>query len=264
MGAPGCDDAPLIQIVNTPATKPVTMIYPYYDNPNFLVKQLLVWGRWPASIRANVNLVMVDDCSPDTPAIRILQQWAHNEIPFPIRLFRVDREVRWNWLAARNIGAYYAQDGWFMLTDMDHVIGPASMTTLQCGQHNENTIYRFSRHERHQPIHPHSNSWFMTKEMYWRVGGYDERMSGYYGSDSYYRRRCAATAPIRIMSNVVLGRHEHDGDSSTIRYKRKQPEDAALRPLARSLKGPPRVLSFPYHEETVWAEAPSLKASDGS
>jgi len=252
MGAPGCDDAPLIEIENGLAVKSVTMIYPYYDNPNFLAQQMIGWCKWPEPICQLVKLIVVDDCSPDTPAIRILKQWRDDELPFPIRLFRIDKDIRWNWLAARNVGARYADEGWLLLTDMDHVVPLTSILRLQEGDYDKSTIYRFSRQEHNgTPIHPHPNSWFMTKEMYWRIGGYDERMSGYYGSDSYYRRRCAATAPIRIMANVGLVRHEYVGDSSTTHYKRKQPEDAALRPLARSLSGPPRVLSFPFHEETL-------------
>jgi Glycosyl transferase family 2 len=254
MGAPGCDDAPLIEIKTGQFPKPVTMIYPYYDNPNFLSRQLQDWRCWPEELRKYVRLIIVDDCSPDTAAISRVRSWLMlaGEQPFAyMRIFRIEKDIRWNWLAARNIGAHFAEPGWLLLTDMDHVVTDHAIGWLVNGEHDPGIIYRFSRYEGEKVIHPHPNSWFMTKKMFWKIGGYDERMSGFYGSDSYYRRRCAATAPIRIMSNVALARYEHCGDSSTIRYKRKQPEDAALRPLARTLRGPPRVLSFPYHEETI-------------
>jgi hypothetical protein len=275
VGAPGCDDAPLIEIKHASQAKTVTMIYPYYDNPHFLVKQINGWWTWPKELREYVRLIVVDDCSPEFPAVQVFH--TASKMPFATRLFRVDRDVRWNWLAARNIGAFRAyehgwyagdlhdprdraaldQGGWLLLTDMDHIVGPGTMEMLVHGEHDREIIYRFSRRDRKAdvevPIHPHPNSWFMTREMFWRVGGYDERMSGYYGSDSYYRRRCAATAPIRIMSNVALVRQEHDGDSSTLRYKRKQPEDAQLRLLVRSFPrgSKPLTLSFPYHEERL-------------
>jgi len=130
---------------------------------------------------------------------------------------------------------------------MDHILLERTLRTLVYGQHSKGTIYRFSRIG--SKTHPHPNSWFMTKEMYWRVGGYDEALSGHYGTDGEYRRRCAATAPIRIM-DVPLELHEHEGDSSTTHYKRKQPEDAAVKGLIRARRPGwrPRTLSFPYIE----------------
>jgi glycosyltransferase involved in cell wall biosynthesis len=251
MGATGCDDAPLIKIDVGHIVREITLVIPYYDNPVFLSEQCERWLAWGWPIHDRIDLIVVDDCSPGRPAAEVLRNY---ELPFrSVRCFRIEKDVRWNWLAARNIGAHYARpEHWLAITDIDHVLTAEAALTLTEGEFDRETIYRFSRRERDgEMIHPHPNSWFYTREMFWKVGGYDERMSGYYGSDGYYRRRCAATAPIRIMENAVLERWEHVGDSSTIRYKRKQPEDAALRPLARSLKGPPRVLSFPYHEEKL-------------
>jgi len=49
---------------------------------------------------------------------------------------------------------------------------------------------------------------------------------------------------------AALVRHEYVGDSSTQRYHRKQPQDAAVRRLvaARRPGWQPTTLSFPYHE----------------
>lgn len=262
MGAPGCDDAPVIDIemmVGYPRS--FTLIMPYYDNPQFLQKQIEGWQCLPAVLRDCVDLILVDDGSPDSPAIDVLRGRRQDingvgyapSLPFSTRLYRIDVDVRWNWLAARNIGAFKADDGWIMLTDMDHVLPEDTLRTLLFGQFDPATIYRFSRTESDgKKIHPHPNSWFMTRKMYWKIGGYDEALSGHYGTDGSYRRRCAATAPIRIMRNA-LARWEHYGDSSTVRYKRKQPEDKRGKELARKRVGvPPKVLSFPYHEEAIW------------
>jgi hypothetical protein len=265
MGAPGCDDAPFIDIVlNAEPQRPVTLIYPYYENPIFLGKQLEHWtNNWPQRLAKFVSLILVDDGSPEFPAEHVLSLF-RLKFPFPIRLFRVDVDVRWNWLAARNIGAHHAcerpppimwytrprpQDGWISLTDMDHVIPEQTLETLIHGEFDPNIIYRFSRIG--VKTHPHPNSWFMTRAMYWKIGGYDEALSGHYGTDGLYRRRCAVTAPIRIMT-APLVLHEHEYDASTTRYLRKQPEDAAGKQIARARAGqPPKVLTFPYHEVTL-------------
>ena len=92
--------------------------------------------------------------------------------------------------------------------------------------------------------------------MFWRVGGYDETLSGHYGTDGDWRRRCAATARMQILEDRLI-RQEHDGDSSTTRYLRKQPEDAQVKHLvaARGTHWRPKTLSFPYHEVTRIGEA---------
>lgn len=247
MGAPGCDDAPIVHIKASDRGTPrnVTVVYPYYDNPRFLERQIAGWHEWPVVERAKVNLIIVDDGSPNVPAANVLQ--GSGTLPLKTRLFRIKVDVRWNWLAARNIGAHHADEGWLLITDMDHVIPEPTLNTVLMGAFDPGMIYRFSRIG--TKTHPHPNSWFYTKKMYWKVGGYDEALSGHYGTDAEYRRRCAATAPIQIMS-APLELHEHEDDASTTGYKRKQPEDARGKQMirARGPKWKPRTLSFPYEE----------------
>lgn len=247
MGAPGFDDAPMVTpLMGRP--KSIQLIYPYYENPEFLRRQLGHWEAIPQSVRHHMSAIIVDDGSPTSPAKAVL---TGAQLPFPLRLFRIDIDVRWNWLAARNIGMHHAGDGWCLLTDMDHVVTPAAAEALVHGEHDPNLIYRLSRREHTGlPIHPHPNTMFLKRAMFWKAGGYDEALSGHYGTDGDWRRRLAATAPVRTLP-VEMVRYEFVGDSSTQRYKRKQPEDAGKkRIIARRGKGwRPKVLSFPYHEE---------------
>lgn len=247
MGAPGCDDVPLVSIRQGTKPKDVTFVYPYYENPKFLLRQIQGWMQYPEALRQYLSVIVVDDGSPREPAESVLRSVARRGLH--LRLFRIDVDVRWNWLAARNIGMKHGASGWRVMTDMDHVINEHVLRSLVYGVHDENTIYRFSRVG--TKTHPHPNSWFMTQAMFWKIGGYDEACSGYYGTDGDYRRRCAATAPIRIMFDA-LELHEHEGDSSTRHYERKQPEDANAKRImrARPTDGTwrPRTLSFPYHE----------------
>jgi hypothetical protein len=251
MGAPGCDDAPLVTVANGAAAKDITFVYPYYENPIFFRHQLGVWNGYDSKLAQHLSVIVVDDGSPVNPASGVIALAAPK---IPLRLFRIGVDVRWNWLAARNIGAHHVpRESWFMMTDMDHVVRQNVLENLIYGRHSADVIYRFSRREHHGVrIHPHPNSWFMTREMFWKIGGYDENFSGFYGSDGSYRRRCAATALIRIMTDE-LERHEYVGDSSTTRYKRKQPEDARRKQIERGFpKGhKPKVLSFPFHEVTL-------------
>lgn len=228
------------------AAKPVTIVVPYYCNPQFLRQQLTWWATYGPELRTHVSAVIVDDGSP-TPAEPVV---ASRPAPFPVRLFRIEKDVRWNWLAARNIGLHYAPEGWVVVTDIDHVIPESTLSALVYGQHDPGVIYGFSRIEHTgEKLAAHPNSWFLTREMFWKVGGYDEALSGHYGTDGDWRRRCAATAPMHILSDRLI-RHEYQEDSSTTRYKRKQPEDAAVKTLiaARGKGWRPRTLSFEHHE----------------
>jgi hypothetical protein len=243
MGRAWCADLPVVSVAHGVVGKPVTFIVPFYENPSFLQRQIGWWRTYPAELRRHLSAIIVDDGSP-TPAM------LPDDRPFPLRLFRVDVDVRWNWLAARNIGFQHASEGWCLVTDIDHVIPESTASSVVYGSHDSGGIYGFSRIEHTgEPLASHPNSWLLTRSMFWKVGGYDETLSGHYGTDGDWRRRCVATAPMRILTDRLI-RHEYDGDSSTTRYLRKQPEDAAVKRLvaARGRSWQPKTLSFPYHE----------------
>lgn len=227
--------------------KRLTLVFPYYENPQFLQRQYDDWQAWPSDLRAAVAIIVVDDGSPISPASDVVATWPDTH---GIRLFRIDEDRRWNWLAARNIGAHHAQDGWVLLTDMDHVVPAATLQRVVYGQHDPAVAYAFSRREHTgETIGPHSASFLLTRDLFWAVGGYDETLSGYYGTDGDWRRRLSASARIDILTDPLV-RHEYVGDSSTTGYQRKQPEDAAVSRLIR-LRRPgwrPKALSFPYRE----------------
>lgn len=251
-GRPWCADLPRVTVATSAKARPVTLIYPYYCNPDFLRQHVGRWHTFPVALRQSLSAIIVDDGSPE-PAADVLRGLP---LPFPVRLFRIGVDVRWNWLAARNIGFHHAPEGRCLVTDMDHVIPQTTATAAVYGRHDPGVIYGFSRIESTgEPIAAHPNSWLMTRAMFWTVGGYDETLSGYYGTDGDWRRRCRATAPIQILTDRLV-RHEYEGDASTRAYQRKQPQDRRVGELIAQ-RGPrwqPRVLSFPY-EEVSLAEA---------
>lgn len=241
-----CEKLPVVAVPQSDQPKRLTLIYPFYRNQQFLKTQLAWWCTFPDHLRRQLSAIIVDDGSPE-PALDVL---AHGQHPFPIRLFRIQQDVRWNWLAARNIGFHHAPEGWCLVTDMDHVVPETTASAVVYGHHDAEVIYGFSRREyTGVSAPPHPNSWLMTRAMFWNVGGYDEALSGHYGTDGDWRRRCAATAQMHILTDRLI-RHEYQQDSSTTSYLRKQPEDAAVkRIVAKRGKGwRPKTLSFAYDE----------------
>ncbi len=240
MGTHWCAKFPVVTVPLVTDPKALTYVVPFYENQGFFSWQLRHWQA--IGPFRSLSYVVVDDGSPVPAEITV-------DVP-RLRLFRIEQDVRWNWLAARNIGAHEAGDGWLFLTDMDHVVPRETLQAMLYGNHNPGVIYGFSRREHTgEVLTPHPNSWLMTKAMFWKVGGYDENLSGHYGTDGDWRRRCAAVAPIQILADE-LHRYEYQQDSSTVRYQRKQPEDAGVRAIiaARPPKWRPKTLSFPYHE----------------
>jgi hypothetical protein len=135
---------------------------------------------------------------------------------------------------------------------MDHVVPEQTLRAVLFGQHDPKVVYAFSRREHTgEVIAPHSASFLMTREMFWTIGGYDETLSGVYGTDGLYRKRVAAAANIQILTDE-LTRYEYVEDSSTRQFPRKTAEmgDAKRRKL-RNVGPTPKVLSFPYHEVTA-------------
>lgn len=86
------------------------------------------------------------------------------------------------------------------------------------------------------PYKPHPNSWMLTREMFERIGGYDERFSGYYGSDSEFRERVQRTARAVVMRPEPLVRYPREviPDASTTTYQRKAKEDGLNVPAIKA------------------------------
>ena len=241
-----CRDCKTVNVVAGNTPRRVTLVLPFYENHGFILKQAEQWASWPKSLRDHVEVIVVDDGSP-----RPLQLDSVEGVR--VRQFRIEQDVRWNWLAARNIGAHQAAGEWLLMTDMDHLVPWTTLDVVMYAQLDPKVVYAFQRYEHTgEQIHPHSASFLMTRDMFWQIGGYDEALSGHYGTDGEYRRRLATKASIQILP-VPLVRHEYVGDSSTVTYKRKQPQDAAVRRLvaARGKSWTPKTLSFAYHEVPV-------------
>lgn len=242
-----CAALPFVTVHRGSEPKPVTLIVPYYENPVFFGRQLWYWrSTYPPELRAHLSIIVVDDGSQTSP-IKM-----HGDPPDvrSFRMFRISRDVRWNWLAARNIGFHHAADGWCLVTDIDHLVQTDALRACIYGAHDPSTVYAFSRVEHTgAAAHPHSASFFMTRAMFWTIGGYDETLSGHYGTDGEFRRRVAAVAKMAVMTEPLI-RYEYVDDSSTTRYLRKQPQDAAVKKLvaARKPGWRPKVLSFEYSE----------------
>ncbi len=206
--------------------RPITLVLPYYRNASMLQEQQRAWAALPDDLKAALHVIVVDDGSPSDPAVDVWQPPAGLA---SARLYRIGVDVRWNWLACRNLGVSEATTDWVLLTDIDHVVPESTLRVLMTAKLESKVVYRFSRVDAPHltPYKPHPNSWFLTREMFDKIGGYDERFSGYYGTDAEFRDRVEKTARAVVLREDVLIRYPREviADASTTTYGRKEEQD---------------------------------------
>ena len=216
----------------------------------------MTWKAFPADLREHFHVIVTDDGSPHSPAKDVFEPCGLASQ----RLFRTSVDVRWNWLFCRNLGARHASTDWILLTDIDHVLPEDSLRSLLTRNLEKPCVYRLSRVDApsRTPYKPHPNTWLMTRKMFDRIGGYDERFSGYYGSDSEFRERVQATASSVIMLPEVMIRYPREviADASTTTYQRKAPQDQAVRQIRADREQIPNWrplnVTFPWSHEASY------------
>lgn len=207
----------------------ISVIMAYFNNPSMLQRQYDQFMSYPAHLRRAVEYIVVDDHSDyGYGAACPVRPW-----DMAFQMGRQEIKVRWNQDACRNWGAFVARHPFLLLTDMDHLIPEQTIAGLTRGTWPVNEAFRFSRvnDRTFDPYKPHPNSWFMSRTLYDRVGGYDERLAGLYGTDGDFRNRVREVQgrPISQLSlDLIRVGREHTPDASTPReYGRKNPGDGA-------------------------------------
>lgn len=234
----------------------ITLVMAYYENKGQLQRQYELIRSLPSEFKHYIKVIIVDDCSEKNPAFKFKTGTA-------VEVFRIlPPKVQWNQDAARNIGVHNAITPWVFLTDIDHMVPMSTWEVLIFHGWNENSIYKFKRMSATTdngltPYKPHPNTWFMTKAMYDRAGGYDERFAGYYGTDWDIRDRLKSVGEIVEMENHIIrvGR-EVVPDASTTQFPRKTPESGEAIKRIKQERGAipgwrPVTMTFPYERVTA-------------
>ena len=214
------------------------MVLPHYMNLGMFAEQQAVWAEYPAAIKAHLHIVVVDDCSPK--GARLSAKHVRETGVASLRLYRLTKKKRWNWLACRNLGATQAATDWLLLTDIDHVVPAQTLQRVIAGELESRAVYRFKRVTAPSvwpydvaaaaPWKTHNDSWLLTRAMFFdpAVYGYDERLSGCYGTSGEFKDRLFAA----MSAHVVL-------DEALVRYPREVIADASTPPEVYTRKNDP-------------------------
>ncbi len=132
---------------------------------------------------------------------------------------------------------------------------------------NPEFVYKFSRVSApdNLPYKPHPNSWLMTKAMFSAIGGYDERLAGWYGTDGDFVERILPIAPVVMLKHPLIRvPRSVIPDASTTTLGRKSRQDfEAIQGLRKANAGtPPLNLSFPWEKVYPVDSAPEPSAED--
>jgi hypothetical protein len=217
----------------------LTIVLPYFCNRGMLHEQQRVWASFPDEVRSRLHVVVVDDCSP--PELQCTEADCVSHSLASFRAYRLLEKTRWNWLACRNLGAKKATTAWLLLTDIDHVAPLATVRSiLEDRDLRADDVHRFKRvtatgmwpYEAADlpPYKPHNDTWLLARDFFFspRVGGYDERLSGCYGTSGEFTDR------LRQAARAVITRHD-----SIVRYPREVIADASTSPAVYTRKNDP-------------------------
>jgi hypothetical protein len=238
----------------------INIVFPYFNNGQMLLRHIEEWNKYEHP--EDWNLVITDDCSLQDPISNYLNHL--QAVPFnSIQVFAIKTDIAWNQDGARNLCFRHIENEWCVSTDADHILNFESAKTLgsiiekDCVDTDQ--YFRFLRADAANPgqiiekFHP--NSYLIHSHLYWKCGGYDEKLSGYYGKDANFRRRISIYGkdsgflphPIRLIRYTI----QDIPDANTTVYGRKntnyhvrQYED--LKKISLSLEKPNSWLNFEW------------------
>jgi hypothetical protein len=261
----------------------LSLVMPFYENPRMLHRHLLVWrDEWPDEAKRDVEIVIVDHGSPtETAAAALAAMWDGDLTGLPlISLYRVLEDRPWHQHGARNLGAHVAAAPWLLMTDMDHIVPPSTLTDvlwlLPSLQRNDVLTFGrvdapatltwraehwrdFVRTRRDDgSLKPHVNSFVVNRKRFWKVGGYDEDLCGIYGTDRHFRDRLMRRADVTHLEHAPLIRVDREviADASTRDVDRKAADRKRRKKAVLARKhlegrdGQTTTLNFPWEGVT--------------
>lgn len=209
---------------------------PYYNNAGMFARHCAELAAMSLDVRKRIEFVVCDDAS-DVPA-----KAPHLGVNFAMRIYRLKGDhVPWSHRVCSNVAAHEAAAPWLLISDIDHLVTEGVWRALLTAKLDPLRVYTFGRENMDGSFKlPHPDSWLMHRDVWNRLGGYDERYRGLYGQNSGMIDRVARHAgqTIQLPLNLVRVDRAEIPDASTPNglagHVRKSPETRAAMVEMRS------------------------------
>lgn len=156
----------------------LTICMAVYGQPKMLAHQLATIDAYPEAVRERLSLIVVDDHG-DPP----VRPWDVKTFETLIKksLFRVDDDIPWNQMGARNLAMEHAE-GWCLMIDPDMVFSAEMMGRMLAAQEplQRGQVVKYGlKHKKSGQLDMASpNTYMIHRDDFFAVGGYDEDYAG--------------------------------------------------------------------------------------
>jgi len=237
----------------------VSFVLTYYENPETFKMQLSNFQSFSPKLRESIELVIVDDCSQESPLL--VEQLPIDGLK--VVLARVLENKAWNHLAARNIGAHEASGEGLFLHDMDILIPEKTASlafNLAIRGNLRGKVFTFSRFGYFDGSirSVHHDTMLINRGDFWETGGFDEDFQGIYGAGPLFSKRVER----KFLAETVLDHHVWSlsqdvlPDSATRSYSRTPGFKNRLKlkalVLGKALRLLNRVTSLQCEYQVLW------------
>lgn len=187
-----------------------SVVLSYYCSPEDLRRQIVLWNFLEPKWLDKMEFIIVDDGSPHSPLTPDLMQELVKDLAGQprIRAYRLLKDIGFNNLGARNLGAFVALGTYLIFIDMDCLLFPyGGMATrvlkdirervrpelphilyfrrfvLPLGNLSIKATVAALRNRRKITESLSPNSFATLRSQFWSIGGFNEDLSGMYGTD---------------------------------------------------------------------------------
>ena len=157
----------------------ISFVMAVYGQPLMLEKWWETLRSYDDGVLDKVHLVIVDDHGD--PAVEVPDDI---RAMLDVRVYRVDDNIPWNQMGARNLGMKGAVTNWCLMLDPDMVVEPAvAKRLLQWPKRlSRGQLVKLGLRYTNDVLDNSSpNVYFLHKEDFKRAGGYDEDYAGHKG-----------------------------------------------------------------------------------
>ncbi len=164
----------------------LSYIIPCYieeHNKDSIDKLLRIYASYDKALVDRIQFVLVDDHSPLPVSI-------DSDLDLNVKVLRINENIPWNQPGAHNLAVLYASCDKMIMSDLDHLFPEKSLRHIVDLPQLGKLMYKPFRYAADgSELHPHPNTFILSRGRFFENYGYDEEFSGAYGyEDGFFWR----------------------------------------------------------------------------